>query len=473
MASSVNSQDFDQDSVDVGGGWISAGSEQPTQSSLPAAYPEQPAQRGLWASAGRRAGTEQPGGTVEISLDQELLNTLYRRSRRRLRDIQASCQALLKLDRARSSLSVSGSEEAIQSVRRHLENLSGPCKPLAPAAWAELMRTRTLRYSSRAAIAHIQNQSGCRVHLERGKQEARLFGPKEGIAVANRLLDEFAETCGEEVVSVGSPTSALSSVKLQAIAHAFGITLRVEDQDVVVLGIKASVADASRELHRYVSDPEGYSVESLPKAPETDSEEHAAEEAWLAGAKDGSSGAGVLAPARTGVVTKPQPPAAQPTAPRASSKRGAPAVQSCHEQACPSCGAGRFCPGCGTQVWQVNVLNFVQPAQGMGMPMQPGGEMLAHAMGGTMAGATMPPGQPESFERESQVLFSWGPMQHSQMMFCTDARAASTGLVPVQFPAMQQASPSGAVGGATQPGQMGMMQAYMVPAGITPAWCEL
>jgi hypothetical protein len=323
------------------------------------------------------------------------------------------------------------------------------------------MRTRTLRYSSRATIAHIQNQSGCRVHIERGKQEARLFGPKEGIAVAERLLDEFAETCGEEVVSVGGPTSALSSVKLQAIAHAFGITLRVEDRDVVVLGIKASVADASRELLRYVSDPEGYSVESLPQAPESDSEEHAAEEARLARAKDGSSGAGVVAPSRTGVVTKPQPPAEQPAAPRASSKRSAPAVQSCHGQTCHSCGAGRFCPGCGIQVWQVNVLNFVQPAQGVlaaGMPMQPGGEML-------------PPGQPENFERENQVLYSWGPMQHSQMMFCTDARGA--GPVPVQFSAMQQASPGGAVGGATQPGQMGMMQAYMVPAGITPAWCEL
>jgi len=379
MASPVNSQDFDQDSVDVGGGWGSAGSE-------------------------------QFAGTVEISLDPELLNTLYRRSRRRLRDIQASCHALLKLDRARSSLRVSGSEEAIRSVRRHLENLSGPCKPLAPAAWAELMRTRTLRYSSRATIAHIQNQSGCRIHIERGLQEARLFGPKEGIAVADRLLDEFAETCGEEVVSVGSPTSALSSTKLQALAHAFGITLRVEGQDVVVLGVRAAVARASQELQRYVSDPEGYSVESLPKAPESDSEEHAAEKAWLARAKDGSGDA-VVAPAWMGAVTKLKPPREQPAAPRAGSRRNAPVVQDRHGSACPSCGAGCFCAGCGVQVWQVNVLNFMQPAQGMlaaGMAMQPGGEMLAQPMGGAMAGVAM------------------------------------------------------------QPGQMGMMQAYMVPV-----WCEL
>jgi len=430
---------------------------------------------GGWASA----GSEQPGGTVEISLDLELLNTLYRRSRRRLRDIQASCQALLKLDRARSSLRVSGSEEAIQSVRRHLENLSGPCKPLAPAVWAELMRTRTLRYSSRATIAHIQNQSGCRIHIERGKQEARLFGPKEGIALADRLLNEFAETCGEDVASVGRPTSTLSSIKLQAIAHAFGITLRAEGQDVVVLGIKASVAKASRELQRYVSDPEGYSVESLPKAPESDSEEHAAEEARLARAKDGSSDAGVVAPARMGAVTKLKPPAEQPTAPKASSKRNAPVVQNCHGPTCPSCGAGRFCSGCGAQVWQVNVLNFCTPAQGMlaaGMPMQPGGEMTAQAMGGAMAGMTMPSDQPESFEHESQMQFSWGPLQQPQMMFCANPKAAgktpTAGLVPVQFPAMQ-ASPGGAVGGATQPGQMGMMQAYMVPAGIVPAWCGL
>jgi len=428
MASPVNSQDFDQDSVDVGCGWASAGSE-------------------------------QLGGTVEISLDPELLNTLHRRSRRRLRDIQASCQALLKLDHARSSLRVSGSEEAIRSVRRHLENLSGPCKPLAPAVWAELMRTRTLCYSSRATIAKMQNQSGCRIHIERGKQEVRLFGPKEGIVVAVRLLDEFAETCGEEVVSVGSPTSALSSVKLQALAHAFGITLRVEDQDVVVLGIKASVAEACKELRRYVSDPEGYSVESLPEAPESDSEEHAAQEARLARAKDGSSGAGAVAPARMGVVTKLKPPDEQPAAPRASGKRNVPAVQDCQGKTCPCCGAGRFCSGCGVQVWQVNVLNFCTPAQGMltaGMTMQPNGEMTAQAMGGA-----------EHFEHESQMPFSWGPVQQPQMMFCADPKTAGktpmTGLVPVQFPGQM----------GTQPGQMGMMQAYMVPAGIVPAWCGL
>jgi hypothetical protein len=356
-----------------------------------------------------------------------------------------------------------------------LENLSGPCKPLAPAVWAELMRTRTLCHSSRATIAHMQNQSGCRIHIERGKQEVRLFGPQEGIAVAIRLLDEFAETCGEEVVSVGSPTSALSSVKLQALAHAFGITLRVEDQDVVVLGVKASVAEACKELQRYVSDPEGYSIESLPKAPESDSEEHAAEEAQLVRMKEGSSGAGVVAPARMGVVTKPKPPVEQPPAPRANGKRNAPAVQNGQGRTCNSCGAARFCSGCGAQVWQVNVLNFCTPAQGMlaaGMPMQPSGEMSAQAMGGAMAGMTMPSDQPESFEGQ----FSWGPMQHPQMMFCANPKAAvktpTAGLVPVQFPAMQ-ASPGGAVGGATQPGQMGMMQAYMVPAGIVPAWCGL
>jgi len=436
----VNSQDFDQDSVDVGGGWASTGSE-------------------------------PSGGTVEISLDPELLNTLYRRSRRRLRDIQASCQALLKLDRARSSLRVSGSEEAVRSVRRHLENLSGPCKPLAPAVWAELMRTRTLRYSSRATIAHMQNQSGCRIHIERGRQEVRLFGPKEGIAVAVRLLDEFAETCGEEVVSVGSQISALSSDKLQALAHAFGITLRLEDQDVVVLGIRASVVEASRELRRYVSDPEGYSVESLPKAPESDGEEHAAEEAWLARARNDPGGAGMAAPAQMGVVTRLKPPAVQPTAPRASSKRNAPVAQTSHGRACASCGAGCFCSGCGVQVWQVNVVNFVQLAQGMlvaGMPMQPSGEMLAPAMGGAMAGVIMPPDQPESFEHEHQVLF-----QQPQMMCCAGAKNTPTaGLVPVQFSA-PQASPGGEVGGAAQPAQMGMMQGYMVPAGMIPAWCEI
>mmetsp|Transcript_4112 Transcript_4112/g.11661 ORF Transcript_4112/g.11661 Transcript_4112/m.11661 type:complete len:427 (+) Transcript_4112:74-1354(+) len=409
----VNSQDFDQDSVDVGGGWASTGSE-------------------------------PSGGTVEISLDPELLNTLYRRSRRRLRDIQASCQALLKLDRARSSLRVSGSEEAVRSVRRHLENLSGPCKPLAPAVWAELMRTRTLRHSSRATIAHIQERSGCRIHIERGKQEARLFGPKEGIAVADRLLDEFAETCVEEAVSAGGPAGALSVDTLQALAHAFGVTLRVEHQDVVVLGVKASVTEACRELRAFVSDPDGYSVESLPKVPESDSEEHAADEAQLARAKDACSRAGAVPPTRTSVATKkPKSPVEQPAAPRASSKRDAPAVQTCQRHICPTCGSGRFCAGCGVQIWQVSFLNFMQPAQGMvaaGMPVQPSCEVPARAV----AGMAMPFEQRKSSEQDSQMQFSWVPVQQPQM-FC--------------------ASP----GGAQAQGQMGI--ACMVPAGVVPAWC--
>jgi len=238
-------------------------------------------------------------------------------------------------------------------------------------------------------------------------------------------------------------------------------------EDVVVLGVRAAVARASQELQRYVSDPEGYSVESLPKAPESDSEEHAAEKAWLARAKDGSGDA-VVAPAWMGAVTKLKPPEEQPAAPRASSKRNVPAVQDCQGKTCPCCGAGRFCSGCGVQVWQVNVLNFCTPAQGMltaGMSMQPNGEMTAQAMGGA-----------DHFEHESQMPFSWGPVQQPQMMFYANPKTAGktpmTGMVPMQLPAMQ-GSPGGAAGGATQSGQMGMMQAYMVPAGIVPAWCGL
>jgi hypothetical protein len=175
-----------------------------------------------------------------------------------------------------------------------------------------------------------------------------------------------------------------------------------------------------------------------------------------------------------GAVTKLKPPAEQPTAPRASSKRNAPVVQNCHGRTCSSCGAGRFCSGCGAQVWQVNVLNFLQPAQGMlaaGMPAQPSDPMPAQAMGGAMAGVTMPFDQSKISEHENQLQFAWVPMQPPQM-FCASPTAAckspAAGMVPVQFSAMP-ASPGGAVGGAQQPGQM---VACMVPAGgIIPAWC--
>ena len=49
-------------------------------------------------------------------------------------------------------------------------------------------------------MQRIQNQSGCRLHIERSRSEVRLFGSKEAAAVADRLLDDFQKMCIERLV---------------------------------------------------------------------------------------------------------------------------------------------------------------------------------------------------------------------------------------------------------------------------------
>merc|ERR1719287_218482 len=94
--------------------------------------------------------------TVEIALDPELLATFCRRSRRRLRDVQASCQASVKLDRARGVLRVTGPESSIDAVRKQLAGLTGPRRDVTQAVWAELMRTRKMCNSLEATVARFQ-----------------------------------------------------------------------------------------------------------------------------------------------------------------------------------------------------------------------------------------------------------------------------------------------------------------------------
>lgn len=140
---------------------------------------------------------------VEIHLDSELLNILCRRGRRRLRLIQTDCGVGARLDRARSVLHVSGSEAAVQDVRRQLSSLRGPRKAVSPAVWAELMRTRTLADSSEdGLVAWLQQESGCRIHIERTRQEVRIFGPNEDVAVAEQMLEELERSCTEDLAQV-------------------------------------------------------------------------------------------------------------------------------------------------------------------------------------------------------------------------------------------------------------------------------
>lgn len=415
-------------------------------------------QYGLPGAAAGQAGAAGLG--VAIQLDPELLNMLYRRSRRRLRDIRAMCHAGLKLDRVRSTLHVTGTPEAIEAVRSQLEHLGGPVKSLSAAVWMELLRTRTLTSGPQATIVRMQEASGCRIHIERGRQEVRLFGPKDQVVVAAELLDKFAESCVDEAVPVADPT-VFPAMVLQAIAHAFSVTLRVEDKEIRALGIRESVAKAVGELQKYLRGPESYDVGSLPQAPQC--EEELPEQ-------DTADRATVAAPAPRAAQGVPQrPPAAAQH--NSKNKRGAAgrgddaqkaqggSGQTCAGGCCSCCGAARFCTGCGAPVWQWT------PSQMMMQPWPMGGYPQQ--------------GVPYQHDAEGKSRAGVGPQKwaatQSSYMFPMDPKASGDGhacAVPVQSPQRLDSKVDGsgqAAGAHMQP----MMQAYMLPANMIPAWCGL
>merc|ERR1719486_1338761 len=86
------------------------------------------------------AGPSEAGEhTAEISIDPQMFETICRRGLRRLRDIESSSQAILKLHRNRGVLEARGSKSAIAEVYRQLECLTGPRIAVSTANWAELM----------------------------------------------------------------------------------------------------------------------------------------------------------------------------------------------------------------------------------------------------------------------------------------------------------------------------------------------
>jgi len=186
--------------------------------------------------------------TVEIALDPEVLGALYRRGRRRLRDIQTSSQATLKLDRLRGVLRATGTKESIVDVQRQLESVSGSHLAVTAAVWAELMRTRADPDMDQAAVARIQHESGCRIHIERNAQQVQLFGPKDTSFLAQHLLAKFERMCVEEVVDMTCPMDHLFLQKLQGFAQDFGVTLQVSETSIIILGVKGAVAEAAKEL---------------------------------------------------------------------------------------------------------------------------------------------------------------------------------------------------------------------------------
>lgn len=186
---------------------------------------------------------------AQIKIEPEIFEALHRRGRRRLRDIQAACQATLKLDRRRGVLRIAGSKESISYVQKQLESVSGSHLAVSAPLWAELMRTRAENDLSQAAVMRIQHETGCRIHIERNAQEVQLFGPKPSRALAQLLLEELDHLCIEAVMDArdiaGCPLD-----KVEQIAEDFCVTLQMDQSSFSILGIETAVATAIRELQR-------------------------------------------------------------------------------------------------------------------------------------------------------------------------------------------------------------------------------
>lgn len=323
--------------------------------------------------------TRQHGqGTItmaEVQLGPELLSTLCGRSRRRLRDIQSSCQVVMKLDRVRGGLRIYGPEAAIEAAQRQLSSLGGPRKTVPGAVWAELFRTRTLQTSKQSIVLHLQELSGCRIHIERSRHEVRIFGPQDSTAVAEKLLEELEKLTTEAAVPTGD---AADSLKIQDIAEELGVTARLDETEVVLLGLKDRVQLAVREISKYMDHMEGYVMQlSREDAdilnadwPVMSMEGFDPSELSTQGGF-GSSSSGSLPPMSPPVYrTVPQPPSPSHMQGGRRQNQALYAPQSArmplvmnraqghggHEQSecggvCPTCGVGRFCHYCGQQTW--------------------------------------------------------------------------------------------------------------------------
>lgn len=199
---------------------------------------------------------------VRIPLDAALESLLCRRGRRRLRLVTMSCGVFAQLDRVAGLLVLSGSQAGITEVRRQLASFQGPRKEVPGAVWAELMRTRKLTEGSEAGLlAKLQQQSGCRIHIERERQEVRLLGLEEEVAIADHLLDELAKQCWE--ISLAARTELLDVMAMRELAQAYGVTLRLDPGQVVVLGLSHKVIAAAEK----VSSTLGASKLSAPTSP--------------------------------------------------------------------------------------------------------------------------------------------------------------------------------------------------------------
>jgi len=186
--------------------------------------------------------------TVSLQLSSVEEAALCRRGRFRFHEIQANHpNAKVRFDRRKKALKVVGSQTSVDSVRRQLQALGGGHKEVPTAVWYELLRTRTEEDAAKSLVQRVQEQSGCRIHIERGQREVRIFGADEDVEVAARLIDEFAESCSERRVQVAEG-HAVSPSTLQCIAESCEVTITLQKDCVMIYGLEEKVNNAAVEV---------------------------------------------------------------------------------------------------------------------------------------------------------------------------------------------------------------------------------
>mmetsp|Transcript_55682 Transcript_55682/g.132767 ORF Transcript_55682/g.132767 Transcript_55682/m.132767 type:complete len:425 (-) Transcript_55682:111-1385(-) len=186
--------------------------------------------------------------TVQIPLSAAIETSLCRRGRRRFHEIQ-QCHpaAKVRFDRRKKILKVVGTQEMVDSVRRQLESLGGSHKLVPDAVWYELLRTRSEEDASKSLLLQVQEKTGCRIHIERGQHEVRIFGPDEEAEVAERMIDELSEICLDRQVLVQDGVSVHPSA-LQCIAETCEVTITLQKGSIMVYGIQPNLDNAVEEV---------------------------------------------------------------------------------------------------------------------------------------------------------------------------------------------------------------------------------
>mmetsp|Transcript_152601 Transcript_152601/g.487582 ORF Transcript_152601/g.487582 Transcript_152601/m.487582 type:complete len:488 (+) Transcript_152601:1-1464(+) len=434
--------------------------------------------------AGGAGGMDRGMACTELPLDDAVFTSFCRRGRKRLRQMQETFGVTLRLDRQQLVLRVIGPASNVQTVSQHVATLSGPRRPVPAPVWAELMRTRTLQ-GPEALVERLQDACGCRIHIERSDREVRIFGDEEAVAKADQLLDELALKCTQDMIPI-SDSSTLSGPTLQVLAQKARVSLRVEPCRLVVYGLKDLVAEALVPLREYVEAPTSHPLHDMQACESNPQDDRtntlgslgSLEEVEGGSADDGGSFGSQRR--GSGFEDSRGTPSSRPTrqhamnawgqAPRTSTKArgdrggngsGGSGGGCC---VCTTCGCGRFCGHCGTQVWQAPNEMMASVMGQQGQMMNLGNGQMGQSHDGKFAekqeqgqmwqgGYYMLMAQPQG----PSTMVSGGPLGGSM-----DGVPTSGQMVPV---CMMLANGGGQwmSGGVASPS---VMQAWGVPGGM-------